>query len=138
MGSTEEGNQETEIMTRIYKYALENKDSQEVGLQRMTWIAEGDRVCNFGRYVPDGPPQRLATLGPGWKPDYTGVIYVAKRRSDGVLTWRQDGYFGGEAVALKVGIRPENIDQLMTIAPHPWCSWAVHGKEVYLEKKVVK
>ncbi len=91
---------------------------------------EGDRVCNLGRYATEGPG-----VGVTWRPIPHGVIYLATRRQDGMLTWQRDGYFGDVPRRLEISV--EYIDGLKSIAPHPWCSWAVQGKEIYLEERKI-
>ena len=84
-------------------------------------IREGDRVSTIGRRIKE-------KKSGGKRPTWTGAIYVARARKDGVLTWRRDGSFG----EVRPGREPstEFVEFLKQIAPHPWSDGASHGLEV--------
>lgn len=85
----------------------------------------GDRVCTVGR---DG--SRLASTGSGFSVSiYIGKIYEAKeRQSDGGLTWRLVGEYGGT----RAGDRPSKsfVSELEADAEHDFILGITHGKKV--------
>lgn len=89
-------------------------------------FAEGARTCTIAR---DGA--RLAYCRDGFAvPIWTGGIYQAvRRKSDGVLTWRRVGSYGGT----RSGIEPSRayVAELIEGAPCPWAlGGVVHGERV--------
>ena len=90
-------------------------------------IREGDRVCNVGRRTKVIAKAIKKGSG-GLRPIWTGAIYVARARKDGVLSWRRDGSFG----EFRPGHEPsdEFIQLLKSIAPYPWLDEASYGVDV--------
>ena len=82
-------------------------------------MIEGFRVSTVGRRT---------TKGGGKRPIWTGANYVAKKRKDGVLTWRRDGSYGEVRPGREPS--PEFISFLKSVAPFPWLDEAGHGGEV--------
>jgi hypothetical protein len=78
---------------------------------------EGEFRCAVGR---DGA--KMATIQRGMGsisfPVYTGKIFRATRRKDGVLTWRLWGKYGGS----RSGHHPSArfLNYLEATAPHAW------------------
>jgi hypothetical protein len=76
--------------------------------------AEGSFRCSVGR---DGA--KMATIRHGLLsfPIFTGKIFRATRRKDGVLTWRLWGTYGGS----RSGYPSRRFrEELEKAAPHPW------------------
>ena len=82
-------------------------------------MKEGDRVATVGRRTGNNKKKL-----PGW----TGAVYVASSRRDGVLIWRRDGSFG----PCMSGRHPPEwfIEALKKIAEHPWRDGVLHGDVV--------
>lgn len=81
------------------------------------------RICTVSR---DGT--RMANVGIISRPIWTGGIYEARQRKDGVWTWRRVGSFG----PTRSGIAPSDkfIAELQAVAEHPWEDDIKHGTPV--------
>jgi hypothetical protein len=72
---------------------------------------------------------------PGGYPIWTGGVYEAQPRADGVVTWRRVGSYGGTRATRRASRR--FCDYLRDVAPHEWSEARVrHGDAVVVNKEV--
>lgn len=82
----------------------------------------GDRVATVGR---DGARCARVAKGEFSVPCWTGKIYEAVHRADGILTWRFRAKFGGSRSGRKPSA--QFCRDLQTDLPLPWVAQVRHG-----------